>query len=224
MNADTYPTDSFIHFISFSHLSFNHRLILQSFVLASKLIERAEAVRLEEKCVRQLAGSFHCNSCLLEQPVDSGSALCRSTCTDIISECINTSELSAISKSWKELAQSLKKLVDSMVAQYNPETIFASYPSLLSEALEVARSKNEISKTVCRISSPLLIAISQLVMRRTASLDGECSASSVSALAYGNGLPLASPASVLCCAWVCPPAAAVADCPWNAGISLRLSY
>lgn len=57
-----------------------------------------------------------------------------------------------------------------MVAQYNPETIFASYPSLLSEALEVARSKNEISKTVCPISSPVFMAISELVRRRTASL------------------------------------------------------
>lgn len=132
-------------------------------------MERAEAVRLEEKCVRQLAGSFHCGSCLLHSP-DTASALCGSTCSDIISECINTSELSAISKSWKELAGTLKKLVDSMVAQYNPETIFASYPSLLSEALEVARSKNEISKTVCPISSPVFMAISELVRRRTASL------------------------------------------------------
>ena len=82
-----------------------------------------------------------------------------------MADCINTSELSAISKAWKELAVTLKKLVDSMVAQYNPETIFNAYPSLLSEALELARSKNEISKKVCRISSPVLIAISELVTR-----------------------------------------------------------
>lgn len=161
----THTTDSFIHFISFSHLSFHRRLILQSFLLASKLMERSEAVRLEEKCVRQLAGSFHCGSCLLEQPSLREHQPCRSTCRDIVADCINTSELSAISKAWKELAVTLKKLVDSMVAQYNPETIFNAYPSLLSEALELARSKNEISKKVCRISSPVLIAISELVTR-----------------------------------------------------------
>lgn len=145
------------------------RLILQSFQLSSKLLARSEQVRLDEKCVRQLAGSLHCGTCL-QSSLDPGTRPCRSTCRSVVSSCMASSELVHISQAWKELTQSLGKLVDSVVAQRNPETIFAAYPNLLNGALELARSKNEIFKKVCRISSLVLIMIHQLVRRPTASL------------------------------------------------------
>ena len=170
-----------------SHLAFSHsplhRLILQSFQLSSKLLARAEQVRLDEKCVRQLEGSWHCGVCLENDP---GTRLCGSTCRAMVSSCVASSELAPISQSWKDLAQSLNNLVNSVVLHRNPETIFASYTAMLNETLDLVRSKNEISKKVCvAFLSPVIIAISELARYAT---DGFIIAlSAISVLASESG-------------------------------------